>query len=255
MTLAEFTSRVFSAPDSTTNAHELTSSDGICLDVSRASRCGFPEVIFGAGKSLAAIRAAVDGLLRHGQPVLVTRLDEAFGAELQRDYAGGRYHAVARTFSLGRAPSLPDAKVAIVTAGTSDFPVAAEASETLRWMGIEADLIQDVGVAGPQRLQMQLPRLQDCQVVIVIAGFEGALPSVVGGHLDCVVIGVPTSNSFGGGLQGIAPLLAMINSCAPNVTVVNIDAGFKAGYLAGIIAKQATRGCAAIPAAEMSSTR
>ena len=122
--------------------------------------------------------------------------------------------------------------------------LASEAWETLYWMGIDAELIQDVGVAGPQRLLPHLPRLRRCDVVIAIAGFEGALPSVIGGHLDCPVFAVPTSNSFSVGLPGLPPLLAMLNSCAPNVAVVNVDGGFKAGYLAGLFIRKIHRAAA-----------
>ncbi len=243
ISLGDFTNKFFSADSipEQPNPPPKTSSDGLCLDILRQERCGFPEVIFGGGKSAATIRAAVDGLLRYNQPVLLTRVEDSVALELKNIYANVRHHPEARTFSIERCPLLPDARVAIVTAGTSDYPVAAEAVETLHWMGIDADLIQDVGVAGPHRLQVHLPRLDGCHVVIVVAGFEGALPSVVGGYLDCPVIGVPTSNSYGVGWPGLAPLLAMLNSCAPNVTVVNVDAGFKAGYLAGLIVKLSVR--------------
>jgi NCAIR mutase (PurE)-related protein len=126
--------------------------------------------------------------------------------------------------------------VAIVTAGTSDLSVADEARETLDWMHVDSDLIQDVGVAGLHRLISQLDRLKDKAAVVVVAGMEAALPSVVGGLVDCPVIGVPTSVGYGANLGGIAAMLGMLNSCASNVCVVNIDAGFKAGYLAGLIA-------------------
>jgi NCAIR mutase (PurE)-related protein len=131
--------------------------------------------------------------------------------------------------------------VAIVTAGTSDLPVAEEAKETALWMGAKVSLICDVGVAGPHRLREQLPRLETADVVVVIAGMEGALPSVVGGYVACPVIAVPTSVGYGANLGGMAALLGMLNSCAANVTVVNIDAGFKGAYVASMIAAQAAR--------------
>ena len=130
----------------------------------------------------------------------------------------------------------PTGLVAIVTAGTSDIDVAEEVRETAEWMGARTDLIVDIGVAGPQRLQAQLHRLTIADVVVVVAGMEGALPSVVGGHVACPVIAVPTSVGYGASFGGIAALLGMLNSCAANVSVVNIDAGFKAGYIAGMIA-------------------
>ena len=129
----------------------------------------------------------------------------------------------------------------VVTAGTSDRPVAEEALETLRWMNCEADLIIDVGVAGPHRLQQHLESLRGCDAIVVAAGMEGALPSVVGGHVDCPVVAVPTSVGYGANLGGLSALLGMLNSCAANVAVVNIDAGFKAGYIAGLIARRCSK--------------
>ncbi|MEZ6050909.1 MAG: nickel pincer cofactor biosynthesis protein LarB [Planctomycetaceae bacterium] len=127
-------------------------------------------------------------------------------------------------------------RVLVVTAGTSDLPVAEEALETLRWMHCGCELIVDIGVAGPHRLLAQLDRFEGADVVIVVAGMEGALPSVVGGWVNCPVIAVPTSVGYGASFSGLTALLGMLNSCAANVTVVNIDAGFKAGYVAGLIA-------------------
>jgi len=130
----------------------------------------------------------------------------------------------------------PAGHVAVVTAGTSDLPVAEEARETLDWMGVEVTMIHDVGVAGPHRLPEQVDQLVQADAVVVAAGAEGALPSVVGGYVACPVIAVPTSVGYGANFGGVAALLAMLNSCAANVAVVNIDAGFKAGYVAGLIA-------------------
>ncbi|MCA9029068.1 MAG: nickel pincer cofactor biosynthesis protein LarB, partial [Planctomycetaceae bacterium] len=126
----------------------------------------------------------------------------------------------------------------VVTAGTSDRPVAEEALETLRWMNCEVELIVDVGVAGPHRLPAHLTKLREADVIVVVAGMEGALPSVVGGYVDCPVIAVPTSVGYGANFGGLSALLGMLNSCAANVTVVNIDAGFKGGYIAGLIASR-----------------
>ena len=128
-------------------------------------------------------------------------------------------------------------RIGIVTAGTSDLPVAEEARETAAWTGAMVEMIQDVGVAGPQRLVAHVPRLREMDALIVVAGMEGALPSVVGGYVSAPIIAVPTSVGYGASFGGVAALLGMINSCASNVTVVNIDAGFKAGYVAGLIAK------------------
>ena len=129
----------------------------------------------------------------------------------------------------------------IVTAGTSDLPVAEEARETALWTGATVKLIQDVGVAGPHRLTANLPLLRESDAVVVVAGMEGALPSVVGGYVACPVIAVPTSIGYGASFGGVAALLGMLNSCASNVTVVNIDAGFKGGYLAGLIARNVAK--------------
>jgi pyridinium-3,5-biscarboxylic acid mononucleotide synthase len=126
----------------------------------------------------------------------------------------------------------------MVTAGTTDLPVAEEARETLDWMGVATDLIIDVGVAGPHRLPAQIHRIQGSDAVVVVAGMEAALTSVVAGYVDCPVIGVPTSVGYGANLGGVAAVLSMLNSCAANVVVVNIDAGFKGGYVAGMIARK-----------------
>jgi hypothetical protein len=131
----------------------------------------------------------------------------------------------------------------VVTAGTSDLPIAEEARETALWTGAEVRTIQDVGVAGPHRLTANLGLLQGADAVVVVAGMEGALPSVVGGYVACPVIAVPTSVGYGASFGGLAALLGMLNSCAANVSVVNIDAGFKAGYIAGLIARNAGRRC------------
>jgi pyridinium-3,5-biscarboxylic acid mononucleotide synthase len=232
------------SPGPTPRSIEL---DEVTLDVDRASRCGFPEVIYGEGKSVATIGQTVDRLRSLGQPVLCTRLDAAKASVLCRQFPDAIYHDRARTFRLpvrlaedSPPPSPPDGQVALITAGTSDLPVAEEARETLLWMGITPTWIQDVGVAGPHRLREQLDKFTQAAVIIVVAGMEGALPSVVGGYARCPVIAVPTSVGYGASLGGIAPLLGMLNSCAANVLVVNIDAGFKAGYIAGLIARQTT---------------
>ena len=126
----------------------------------------------------------------------------------------------------------------MITAGTTDLPVAEEAAETLAWMGVETLRIADVGVAGPHRLPERLAEFESADAIVVVAGMEGALPSVVGGYVGCPVVAVPTSVGYGANLGGVAALLSMLNSCASNVAVVNIDAGFKAGYMAGLIASR-----------------
>jgi len=217
------------------------------VDVDRAARCGFPEVIFGEGKSPAIIAAIAGQLLERGQRVLATRIDAAKAVALQELLPGARYNATARTLRVdpsGKADAVPApslGRVAVITAGTSDLPVAEEARETLDWMGVDVAMVQDVGVAGPHRLPARLAEFVDCDAVVVVAGMEGALPSVVGGYVPCPVFAVPTSVGYGANLGGIAALLSMLNSCAANVAVVNIDAGFKAGYLAGLVATRAQK--------------
>jgi len=235
------------------------------VDLDRRRRCGFPEVVFAQGKTVEAIEKIFRALIGHGVEVLATRMTPEQAAELKLKFPGGCYNPVGRTFripvsagDLQRStgvtpvpPARPPAagKVTIVTAGTSDLPVAEEARETVLWTGAEVTLIQDVGVAGPHRLTANLNQLEGADAVVVVAGMEGALPSVVGGYVACPVIAVPTSVGYGASFGGVAALLGMLNSCASNVTVVNIDAGFKAGYVAGLIAQNAARarGTAASP--------
>ncbi len=232
----------------------------VTLDLDRQRRCGFPEVVFGQSKPVETLARIFRRLLEEQQPVLATRIEADKATELAQQFPDGWYNAVARTFRIdvGRllTPSGPDAAenvrgaspsrregttlglVSIITAGTSDIPVAEEVRETADWMGAGTDLIVDVGVAGPQRLIAKLDRIVRADAVVVVAGMEAALASVVGGHVACPVIAVPTSIGYGASLGGLAALLGMLNSCAANVSVVNIDAGFKAGYIAGMIAVQ-----------------
>jgi pyridinium-3,5-biscarboxylic acid mononucleotide synthase len=216
----------------------------VTLDLDRQRRCGFPEVVFGQSKPTETLSRIFKTLLNAGQPVLATRVNEDKAEILVREFKGARYNAVARTFRIDSGPHAPREEsvtptlglVAIVAAGTSDLPVAEEVRETADWMGAGTDLIVDVGVAGPQRLTAKLDRITKADAVVVVAGMEAALASVVGGHVACPVIAVPTSIGYGANFGGLAALLGMLNSCAANVSVVNIDAGFKAGYIAGMIA-------------------
>ena len=219
------------------------------VDLDRHRRCGFPEVVFAQGKTVAAMEKIFNVLLQHGSDVLATRMAEGQAKELLEKFPLGRYNAVGRTFLIPNSShsaekgSTPDrrGRVVIVTAGTSDLPVAEEARETALWTGAEVELLQDVGVAGPHRLTANLSVLQNADAIVVVAGMEGALPSVVGGYVACPVIAVPTSVGYGASFGGVAALLGMLNSCASNVTVVNIDAGFKGGYVAGLIAKNVAK--------------
>jgi NCAIR mutase (PurE)-related protein len=217
------------------------------VDLDRRRRCGFPEVVLAHGKTADAMEKIFRALIKHGADVLATRMTPQQAAALQRTFPDGRYNPIARTFRIPLAADKPRAdhrpavagKVTIVTAGTSDLPVAEEARETALWTGAEVNMIQDVGVAGPHRLRANLDQLEGADAVVVVAGMEGALPSVVGGYVACPVIAVPTSVGYGASFGGVAALLGMLNSCASNVTVVNIDAGFKGGYVAGLIAQNA----------------
>ena len=218
------------------------------LDLDRQARCGFPEVVYGSGKSVAALEKIFRRLLGEGTDVLATRIDAQQAAVLLPRFDGARYNEVGRIFRVSPVasdtqcqPSDNGGRVAIVTAGTSDLPVAEEARETALWMGSAVEVFFDIGVAGPQRLRAKVPELRKADAVVVIAGMEGALPSVVGGYVACPVIGVPTSVGYGANFGGVAALLSMLNSCASNVAVVNIDAGFKGAYLAGLIARRAAR--------------
>ncbi len=207
------------------------------VDHHRAIRQGVPEVILGQGKTGAQIVAIAKELARTGQNVLVTRIEPEKATELVEAMPDVRHNAAARTCTLEKAPipRLGDAKVALVSAGTSDLPVAEECAETMRMLGIEHERVFDVGVAGIHRLLHRRPLLEDAGVVIVIAGMEGALASVVGGLVDVPVIAVPTSVGYGASFNGLAATLGMLTSCASGITVCNIDNGFGAAFAAGRI--------------------
>jgi NCAIR mutase (PurE)-related protein len=209
------------------------------IDLHRESRCGFPEVVYAQGKTVETVEAALRALCEAGQEALATRVAPEQAEHLAKSFAAGEYNAVGRTFWVRAQPQTAGAgKVVVITAGTTDLPVGEEALVTAQWMGCEAHLVSDVGVAGPHRLPAYRDVYGDADAIVVVAGMEGALPSVVGGHVSCPVIAVPTSVGYGASFGGLAALLGMLNSCAANVTVVNIDAGFKGGYVAGLIAKR-----------------
>ncbi len=205
------------------------------LDHHRALRAGFPEVVFGLGKTVEQIVAIATRLYeRHGL-VLVTRAEDAAREALAAAHPRAQVHARARCVVLRRRAPRLRGRVLVVCAGTADLPVAEEALVTARAMGSLAELIADVGVAGLHRLLAHREELRRARVLVVVAGLEGALASVVGGLVDRPVIAVPTSVGYGAHFGGVAPLLAMLNSCAAGVTVVNIDNGFGAGYAAHLI--------------------
>jgi pyridinium-3,5-biscarboxylic acid mononucleotide synthase len=206
------------------------------VDTHRALRKGFPEVIFGAGKTPEQVVAIAGRLLKHGQPVLVTRATPDHARALRRKFPKAVHHETARCVTIQRKPlSKRSGWIGIICAGTSDLPVAEEAAVTADVMGNPVERLFDVGVAGLHRLLNRMDVLQRCNVLVVVAGMEGALPSVVGGLVDKPVIAVPTSVGYGASFGGVAALLGMLNSCASGVTVVNIDNGFGAGYAASQI--------------------
>jgi NCAIR mutase (PurE)-related protein len=214
------------------------------VDHHRELRHGLAEVVYGEGKTPEQIVAIVNELVQRHGGALVTRLDAGAGAELASAVEGFRYNSIGRIGSAGSRSAGGGAikgSVAIVTAGTSDQPIAEEAAETLDFLGIRTDRHSDVGVAGIHRLLASRVAIGDASVAIVVAGMEGALPSVVGGLVDIPIIAVPTSIGYGASFGGLSALLAMLNSCAAGVTVVNIDNGFGAAVAASLILRTAAR--------------
>ncbi len=206
------------------------------VDHHRALRAGMPEVILGAGKTPAQVAEIFARLAKQGGNVLATRANEKQFAAVKKKVRRVEYHELARAIVLQRDPvTYGKGIIAVVSAGTSDIPVAEEAVVTAEIMGNEVEHFYDVGVAGIHRLLANREALTKARVVIVCAGMEGALPSVVGGLVGVPVIAVPTSIGYGASFKGIAALLGMLNSCASNVSVVNIDNGFGAGYVASLI--------------------
>jgi NCAIR mutase (PurE)-related protein len=207
------------------------------VDTHRALRSGIPEVVYAPGKTAEQIASIVRTLRQAGQDVLVTRTESEVAARVQGEIEGGHYETVGRTLWFGPADVATVGKgtIAVVSAGTADLPVVTEASTVARCFGNEVEVLTDVGVAGIHRLLAVHDELRSARVLIVIAGMEGALPSVVGGMVDKPVIAVPTSVGYGAAFGGIAALLGMLTSCSSNVSVVNIDNGFGAAYVATLI--------------------
>jgi NCAIR mutase (PurE)-related protein len=206
------------------------------VDSHRSLRKGFAEVIFGEGKTPDQVAKIAASLLRSSEQVLVTRVDDSHARAVKRKFKKAVHHREARCLTIEKKPMLKRlGRVGVICAGTSDLPVAEEAAVTADIMGNRVERLYDVGVAGLHRLLNRLDVLQQCRVLIVVAGMEGALPSVVGGLVDKPVIAVPTSVGYGASFDGVAALLGMLNSCASGVTVVNIDNGFGAGYAASQI--------------------
>lgn len=211
------------------------------VDLQRRQRCGFPEVIFCEGKTAEWVEGVVKQLVASGQDCLATRVSSEQADHLARHFPQAEQDRVGRTFWLPSPQR--DAKtvgtVLVLTAGTSDLPIAQEAVVTARAIGCHVELIVDVGVAGIHRLLRHRERFSGADAIVVVAGMDGALPSVVGGLVDCPVIAVPTSIGYGAAFHGLAPLLTMLNACSAGVVVVNIDSGFKGGYVAALIARRA----------------
>lgn len=205
------------------------------VDLDRAERTGFPEVIFGQGKTPLQVREIFSRLMRAHGRAMATRVTLEMAQEVQEILPDAIYDPSSRLLTCGQPEQRFSGSVLVVSAGTSDLPVAEEAARTAEWMGCMVERVYDVGVAGIDRLLAYRNEIRQARVIIVVAGMEGALASVVGGLARCPVIAVPTSIGYGAHLQGLTPLLSMLTSCASGVTVVNIDNGFGAGYSAAVI--------------------
>jgi len=235
---------VSSGETSTNDAFErlgrlpLEDAGDALLDHHRAVRTGFPEVVYGPGKTTTQLAEISERLYERSDVILVTRIDAEGFAAVKSTVPDAQYNELAGiVWADRRQPEEPVTGIAVVTAGTADLPVAEEASETARLMGCNVVRIVDVGVAGLHRTLGSLPELRAAKVLVVVAGMEGALPSVIAGLVKAPVIAVPTSTGYGVSLGGIAALLAMLNSCAAGIAVVNIDNGFGAGVMAAKIAR------------------
>jgi pyridinium-3,5-biscarboxylic acid mononucleotide synthase len=210
------------------------------LDHDRARRRGYPEAVYCEGKTPGQVSAVARAIKASGAATLFTRADPAHTKAVLGVLPDARYHEEARLLAWPpEPPASCGGRVLVVAAGTSDFPVAREAQLTAHYLGRAADLVTDVGIAGLHRILARLGQLRSARVIIVVAGMDGALPGLVAGLVSAPVIAVPTSVGYGAAFQGLAPLLTMLNSCAPGVAVVNIDNGYGAGHLAAQIAAPA----------------
>lgn len=210
------------------------------VDHHRTIRQGFPEVIYGEGKTASQIIGIIANMLPRKHPILATRIDAAKAKQIKKRFSKAKYYPDSRVLTLisGKIPLQGKGLILVISAGTSDIPVAEEALLTAQIMGNNVEHIYDVGVAGIHRLMSRGDQIRSANVIIVVAGMEGALPSVVGGLVSRPVIAVPTSTGYGASFGGIAALLGMLNTCAAGVTVVNIDNGFGAGYFASLINRE-----------------
>ncbi|MFH2036869.1 MAG: nickel pincer cofactor biosynthesis protein LarB [Candidatus Zixiibacteriota bacterium] len=212
------------------------------LDTHRDLRKGFPEVIFCQGKTIDQIVMIFQRFLEMGQTVMATRAEPEVYKAVNKKFKEAVYHEAARIILLGRVPEPKNGEyIAVICAGTSDIPVAEEAAVTAEVMGNRVDRLFDIGVAGVHRLLDNKERLFKANVVVTVAGMEGALASVVGGMVDKPVIAVPTSIGYGANFHGLSALLSMLNCCSPGVSVVNIDNGFGGGYMAALINLMSSR--------------
>jgi hypothetical protein len=233
-----YRNRTFDTAEATKRISDLYYEDiGYArVDHSRASRQGFPEVVFGAGKTRAQIVGIVERLVQRAPNVLVTHTDADTFGEVRNVVTEAEWHDTAKLIRIQRDKADRGiGNISVVTAGSSDIPVAEEAALTAEAMGNRVDRVWDVGVAGIHRVLAERSLLRKARVIIVAAGMEGALPSVVGGLVSVPVVAIPTSIGYGASFGGVAALLGMLNSCASNVTVVNIDNGFGAGFVASLI--------------------
>lgn len=207
------------------------------IDHHRSIRKGFPEVIYGKGKTTDQIIKIIGNMASKNSPVLATRIDKKKAPKIKKALPKAKYYPAsgALTLTTGKTENNGIGTILVVSAGTSDIPVAEEAIVTAEIMGNHVEHIYDIGVAGIHRLMNQKDKIRQANVIVVVAGMEGALPSVVGGLVSRPVIAVPTSTGYGASFGGIAALLGMLNSCSAGVTVVNIDNGFGAGYMASLI--------------------
>ena len=233
--LIQFQKGELSLEEATSQLEGIDDLGFASLDLSRNRRNGFPEIIYGEGKTKEQIEKIIASLEKENLPVLATRVDREKGQYLLEKIPHGFYYETARAFVVNPTPIHSEHYIAVVTAGTSDMPVAEEAAITAETFGNPVKRIYDVGVAGIHRLFNRLDDIRGASVIIVIAGMEGALVSVVAGLVDVPVIAVPTSVGYGSNLQGLTTLMSMLTSCASGVTVVNIDNGFGAAYSASMI--------------------
>ncbi|MDP6128963.1 MAG: nickel pincer cofactor biosynthesis protein LarB [Planctomycetota bacterium] len=216
--------------------HTPTPSDPLKMDTNREIRCGFPEAVFAEGKTPAQVTEAMVRLSKAHDRILATRASQTHADAVAKALPDSQWNPTARCITWRKnPPTKTDHRACILSGGTSDLPVVEEAKVTLELFGIQVDSIPDVGVAGLHRLMDHLPDIRKASVVLVCAGMEGALPSVVGGLVSAPVIAIPTSVGYGANFEGLAALLAMLNSCSPGIGVVNIDNGFGAAVLASRI--------------------